>query len=37
MDNPEKRAKLCTQDTRRKQTNKKHDMWWTPLYTNKHK
>jgi len=35
MDNPEKLATLCTQDTRRRQTKQKtqHNMHWTPQYT----
>ena len=33
INNPEKLATLCTQDTGRRQTDKKP----TPLYSNKHK
>jgi len=38
MDNPEKLGTLGTNNTGRRQTNKKtqHNMCWTPLCANKH-
>ena len=37
MDNPEKLATLCTQDTGRMETKQKtqHNMYWKPLNDNK--
>jgi hypothetical protein len=36
MDIPEKLAKHGTQDEEKK-TKTQHNMYWTPLYVNKHK
>ena len=36
MDNPEKLATQCTQDEE-KQYKTQQNMYWTPLYVNKHK
>ena len=39
MDNPQKLATFGTQDKRRTraQQTTQHNMWWIPLYANKHK